>query len=55
MKALFVPEENNSYELELIAESGEEEKFLKSVWRPDAVRTVSCEQWRELAEMQRES
>ncbi len=55
MKALFVPDSDSTYELELIAESTEEEEFLKSLWRPDpACRTVTCEQWRELAELQKE-
>ena len=49
MRALFIPEEK-SYSIELIADTQEERELLLKYWNCESF-SVTCEEWREAAEV----
>lgn len=53
MKALFIPEDD-SYSIELVAESPEDRENLLKYWG-SASMSVSCEEWREMSDDARDA
>jgi hypothetical protein len=47
MKAIFIPNDD-SFEIELVAESQEDRENLLKFWNNEQM-AVSCEEWREMS------